>query len=163
MTSKTWVLLNEKTNPTPRRPRGRARALPPPIDARRPLDTYLIAVMFRRSKEKADAAGGSSSPRPTSPSPPRGPFVLPKDRTPRRKSGATADGAHDGGSEAWCNWMCRLCTYKEAPEWAVHNKNILTGYRDTNTFRGALRSVRLVSSRLVLRDALADIVWRGVT
>ena len=57
--------------------------------------------------------------------------------------------------------MCRLCTYKEAPEWAVHNKNILTGYRDTNTFRGALRSVRLVSSRLVSSCAMPSRILFG--
>ena len=38
--------------------------------------------------------------------------------------------------------MCRLCTSKEAPAWSVHNTYIHTGYRDTNTFRGAIRSVR---------------------
>ena len=41
-------------------------------------------------------------------------------------------------------WMCRLCTYKEAPEWSVHNKYIHTGYRTNFTFRDAFRSVLMV-------------------
>ena len=39
--------------------------------------------------------------------------------------------------------MCRLCTYKEAPEWSVHNKYIHTGYRTGFGWRAAVRSVRV--------------------
>jgi len=100
----------------------------------------------------AAAATGSpsGSASPQSVPMPRGPFVLPKDRPARRKAkdAATADGAVAEGDAnagaAWCNWMCRLCVIKEAPAWSVHNNYIHTGYRDTSTFRGAIRSVLMV-------------------
>jgi hypothetical protein len=93
--------------------------------------------MSSRSK-KSSGAGDAPAASP-SPTPPRGPFVLPKDRPPR----PTADDDKDSDSTAaWCNWMCRLCNVREAPEWSVHNNYIHTGYRDTSTFRGAIRSVR---------------------
>lgn len=93
------------------------------------------------SRPRKTAAAAAASPTPSA-SPPRGPFVLPKDRPPRRAPGDANAADADGQNTAWCNWMCRLCTYKEAPEWSVHNNYIHTGYRDTSTFRGAIRSVR---------------------
>ena len=75
--------------------------------------------------------------------PPPGPFVLPQDRVPRRKSGvvggADAPGADPDNTPHW--WSCRLCTHKDAPAWMVYNNSIHTGYRTNFTFRDALRSV----------------------
>lgn len=75
--------------------------------------------------------------------PPPGPFVLPQDRVPRRKSGvvggADAPGAEPDNTPHW--WSCRLCTHKDAPAWMVYNNSIHTGYRTNFTFRDALRSV----------------------
>ena len=94
-----------------------------------------------RSRRGAKEPGAATPSR----SPPRGPFVLPQDRPPRRPRGS---GASDASADAdpagqWCGWMCRLCTYKEAPEWSVHNKYIHTGYRTGFGWRAAVRSVRV--------------------
>ena len=40
--------------------------------------------------------------------------------------------------------MCRLCTYKDAPAWSVHNKYIHTGYRTNFGWRDAFRSVLMI-------------------
>ena len=40
--------------------------------------------------------------------------------------------------------MCRLCTYRDAPEWSVHNQYIHTGYRTNFTFKDAFKSVLMV-------------------
>ena len=78
--------------------------------------------------------------------PPPGPFVLPQDRPPRRNPGAGAGygppGAPDALEHQW--WMCRLCTYKDAPAWSVHNKYIHTGYRTNFGWRDAFRSVLMI-------------------
>jgi adiponectin receptor len=78
--------------------------------------------------------------------PPPGPFVLPQDRPPRRNPGAGAGdgppGAPDALERQW--WMCRLCTYKDAPAWSVHNKYIHTGYRTNFGWRDAFRSVLMI-------------------
>ena len=96
------------------------------------------SLRLRRGPQDPGAATPSRSP-------PRGPFVLPQDRPPRRPRGSAASDASadaDPG-EQWCGWMCRLCTYKEAPEWSVHNKYIHTGYRTGFGWRAAVRSVRV--------------------
>ena len=72
--------------------------------------------------------------------------MLPQDRPPRRNPGAGAGdgppGAPDALERQW--WMCRLCTYKDAPAWSVHNKYIHTGYRTNFGWRDAFRSVLMI-------------------
>ena len=70
--------------------------------------------------------------------------MLPQDRPPRRGpgAGAGAPDAPEALERQW--WMCRLCTYKDAPAWSVHNEYIHTGYRTGFGWRDAFRSVLMV-------------------
>ena len=98
--------------------------------------------------------------------PPPGPFVLPQDRVPRRKSGvvggADAPGAEPDNTPHW--WSCRLCTHKDAPAWMVYNNSIHTGYRTNFTFRDALRSVWMLHNETanIWTHIVGLVVYGGV-
>ena len=63
---------------------------------------------------------------------------------PNTSSHARGESSDDGESSAATmrRWCCNVCTWTEAPEWAVHNRYIHTGYRTGGGYVGALRSVR---------------------
>lgn len=63
---------------------------------------------------------------------------------PTTSSHAKGESSDDGESSGATmrRWCCNVCTWTEAPAWAVHNRYIHTGYRTGGGYVGALRSVR---------------------
>lgn len=61
--------------------------------------------------------------------------------------------------------MCRLCTSKDAPAWAVHNKYIHTGYRTDFGWRDAFRSVLMVHNETanIWTHLLGLVVFAAIT